>query len=111
VARTALVERLAAAHHPVLTVTAPAGYGKSTVLAQWASGKRSRTAWLSADDRDNDPVVLLTYLAVALDRIEPLPPRILRSLASPGAGIADVCRLVAAMSSMATPVRIVLDHA
>ena len=110
-ARTALVDRLAAAPHPVVAVTAPAGYGKSTVLAQWASRKAPRVAWISVDDGDNDPVVLLTYLAVALDRIEPLPPRIFRSLASPGTRIADVFRLVSAIGSMAVPVHIVLDHA
>jgi len=67
--RTALVERLAATQAPVITVTAPPGYGKTTLMAQWAERARSRVAWLSCDDGDNDPVVLLSALAVALDRI------------------------------------------
>ena len=111
VTRTALVDRLAGAHQPVIAVTAPAGYGKSIVLAQWADTKHPRVAWLSVDDRDNDPVVLLTYLAVALNRVQPIPPRVFRSLASPGAGLADVFRLVSTVRAMEKPVHIVVDHA
>lgn len=39
-------------------------------------------AWVSADDGDNDPAVLLTYVAVALDRVEPIDPTLFRALAS-----------------------------
>ena len=78
VARTALIERLAATQAPVISVVAPAGYGKTTLLAQWAERNSPRVAWVSADDRDNDPVVLLTYLAVALDRIERVDPAVFR---------------------------------
>ena len=94
VARTALVDRLVAARQPsVLAVVAPAGYGKTTLLAQWAERKQPRVVWLSADDRDNDPTVLLTHLAVAVDRVERIDPRVFRSLASPGAGMAGVARV------------------
>src|ERR1700757_4689906 len=61
--RTALVERLAATQAPVMTAAAPPGYGKTTLLAQWAERIGSRVAWLSCDRGDNDPVVLLTALA------------------------------------------------
>src|SRR4051812_22240696 len=93
VTRRTLLERLLGPQDGALiTVVAPAGYGKSTLLAQWAERKGTRVGWISADDRDNDPAVLLTYLTVALDRIEPLDPRMYRWLAPPGAGIADVTR-------------------
>jgi hypothetical protein len=62
VARTALVDRLAAAQAPVVTVVAPPGYGKTTLLAQWAERGWPRMAWVSCDNRDNDPVVLLSAL-------------------------------------------------
>ena len=72
VPRTALLERLLAAPTTrLLCVTAPPGYGKTTLLAQWAE-RRSEVAWVSLDRRDNDPVVLLSYLAVALDRVAPI---------------------------------------
>jgi LuxR family maltose regulon positive regulatory protein len=111
VARTALVDRLVAASPPaVISVVAPAGYGKTTLLAQWAERKVPRVAWVSVDDRDNDPVVLLTYVAVALDRVEAIDPRVFRALASSGAGIEVPRRLVAAMARMRYPVALVIDN-
>ena len=80
VVRTALVERLAAARVPVITAVAPPGYGKTTLLAQWAERTGSRIAWLSCDDADNDPVVLLSALAVALGRIGPAAGPAVRAL-------------------------------
>ena len=111
VARTALVERLAATQEPVITVTAPPGYGKTTLLAQWADRISSRVAWLSCDGRDNDPVVLLSAIAVALDRIGPVDPAIFPALASSGADISIVPRFVSAVASVPPPVTLLLDHA
>ena len=112
VTRTGLVERLLASDGvPVVCVVAPAGYGKTTVLAQWAQRKGHRVGWVSLDERDNDPAVLLTYLAVALDRVEPIDPRVVRGLAGPGGSIMGaVPRLAAAMAAMTQPVALVLDH-
>ena len=61
-------------------------------------------AWVSCDDGDNDPVVLLSALAVALDRIEAVDPTVFRALASSGAGITVVPRFVSAIASMRQPV-------
>jgi LuxR family transcriptional regulator, maltose regulon positive regulatory protein len=112
VARTGLVERLLAPDAvPVVCVVAPAGYGKTTLLVQWAQHTAHQVGWVSVDQRDNDPAVLLTYIAVALDRVEPIDPRIVRGLAGPGASIVGaVSRLAAAMAAMAQPVALVLDH-
>src|SRR6266581_5376475 len=111
VVRTALVERLAATRAPVITVVAPPGYGKTTVMAQWAERIGSHVAWLSCDDGDNDPVVLLSALAVALDRIGPVDPEIFPALASSGADITGVPRFVATVTSVPPPVTVLLDHA
>ncbi len=111
VVRTALVERLAAARVPVITAVAPPGYGKTTLLAQWAERTGSRIAWLSCDDADNDPVVLLSALAVALSRIGPVHPAIFSALASSGADITGVPRFVATVASVPPPVTVLLDHA
>jgi LuxR family maltose regulon positive regulatory protein len=112
VARALLVDRLlASAGVPVVCVVAPAGYGKTTLLAQWAEREPRPVAWVAVDQRDNDPALLLTYLAVALDRVEPIDPRIVRGLPGPGASIVDmVPRLAAAMAAMTQPVALVLDH-
>ena len=52
-------------------VTAPAGYGKSTLLVQWAHAEDRRVAWVSLDRFDDDPAVLLTLLASAYARVSP----------------------------------------
>jgi LuxR family maltose regulon positive regulatory protein len=112
VARTALVDRLLASDVvPVVCVVAPAGYGKTTLLAQWAQHKGSRVGWVSVDQRDNDPVVLLTYIAVALDRVEPIDLRVVGAPVGPGASmVGAVARLVGAVAAMTQPVALVLDH-
>ena len=111
VARTALLQRLATAQAPVITVTAPPGYGKTALMAQWADRLGPRVAWLSCDDADNDPVVLLSALAIAFDRIGPVDPAIFPALASAGAGVTMVPRLVSAVASMQPPVTVLLDQA
>jgi LuxR family transcriptional regulator, maltose regulon positive regulatory protein len=111
VARTSLVERLATARAPVITVIAPPGYGKTTLMAQWAQRLGPRVAWLSCDDADNDPVVLLSALTTALSRAGPVDPAIFPALASPGAGVTMVPRLVSAAASMRPPVTVLLDQA
>ena len=49
-------------------MVAPAGYGKTTLLAQWAESKQPRLAWLSADHGDDDPTVLLKTQAISVYR-------------------------------------------
>jgi LuxR family transcriptional regulator, maltose regulon positive regulatory protein len=111
VARTALVDRLAATHAPpLISVVAPPGYGKTTVLSQWAERRRPRVGWVSADDRDNDPAVLLTYAAVAIDRIERINPAVFRALASPAAAVPAPVLLVSAIAALGQPISLVLDH-
>jgi LuxR family maltose regulon positive regulatory protein len=95
---------------PVITLAAPPGYGKTTLMAQWAQRTESRVAWLSCDDADNDPVVLLSALAVALSRIGPVDPAIFSALASSGADITVVPRFVAAVASVPPPVTVLVDH-
>jgi LuxR family maltose regulon positive regulatory protein len=111
--RAALVDRLLASQAvPVVCVVAPPGYGKSTLLSQWADRMGRRVGWVSVDGRDNDLVVLLTYLAVALDRVEPIDPGVFQVLAAPGvsARATVLPRLMAAVSAMTQPVVLVLDH-
>ena len=112
VGRPALVDRLSSVDTPsVISVVAPPGYGKTTLLAQWAESWQHRVAWVSVDRRDNDPAVLLTYLATALDRVEPITPVVLRTLAFSSAAITVVPLLASAVTSMRRPVALVLDDA
>jgi LuxR family maltose regulon positive regulatory protein len=69
VARAALLDRLAACTAPLVTVTAAAGYGKTTLLAQWAARDPRSAAWLTARDADSDPRVLAANLDTAVDAV------------------------------------------
>jgi LuxR family maltose regulon positive regulatory protein len=71
----------------IVSVVAPPGYGKTTLLAQWAGQSSAAFAWVSVDERDNDPKVLLTYVAEALDAIEPVGGRVFDVLASAGSSV------------------------
>ncbi len=95
----------------LVVVTAPAGYGKTTLLASWVKQDRRPFAWLSVDERDSDPAVLLTYVAAALDGIEPIDPSVFEALGSPSGSIwtAAVPRLASAVARMSRPFVLVLD--
>jgi LuxR family transcriptional regulator, maltose regulon positive regulatory protein len=112
VIRSSLIDRLAHDDtHPVVSVVAPAGYGKTTLLAQWAERNGWAFAWVSLDERDNDPKVLLSYVAAALDAVQPVSGRVFEALASPVSSIPGsvVPRLGSALASMTIPVALVLD--
>jgi LuxR family transcriptional regulator, maltose regulon positive regulatory protein len=78
VARPRLTQRLDAAvvpGHKLTLISAPAGFGKTTLVSDWIGQCRHRQpstpiAWLSLDDRDNDPSRFLTYLVAALHGID-----------------------------------------
>jgi LuxR family transcriptional regulator, maltose regulon positive regulatory protein len=112
VRRSSLIERLAQGDsRPIVSVVAPAGYGKTTLVSQWAERNGQAFAWVSVDEADNDPKVLLTYVAEALDAVEPVDERVFGALASPGSSVPGsvVPRLGAALASMSSPVVLVLD--
>ena len=85
VARVDLLDRLTAAKaSPVVCVFAPAGFGKTTLLAQLVAREQRPVVWVSVDEGDNDPVTLLLHVAVAVDRVFPLTSELFAMLASPG---------------------------
>ena len=57
--------------HDLTLVVAPAGYGKSTAVAQWARRTSQPVSWLSLDAHDNDPVRFWRHVLAALDRARP----------------------------------------
>jgi LuxR family maltose regulon positive regulatory protein len=112
VGRPELIDRLAGnSPRPVVSVAAPPGFGKTTLLAQWAQRSGRPFAWVSVEEPDNDPKVLLTYVAEALNAVAPLRGRVFDALASPGSSVPGsvVPRLGAAFAAMASPVVLVLD--
>jgi LuxR family maltose regulon positive regulatory protein len=71
VPRVHLVERLQRSVTGALTlVSAPAGFGKTTLLAQWLVQSSMPVAWLSLDAKDNDPTRFLASLIAALQTVD-----------------------------------------
>ena len=68
VSRAGLIEKARGSGCRVIGVTAPAGYGKSTLLAEWALAEDRRVVWVSFDRLDDDPALLLSLLASAYAR-------------------------------------------
>lgn len=71
--RAALVDRLLTARDArAVVLSAPAGYGKTTLLLQWAERDERPFAWLTVDGRDDDPATFVRHVAGALATVEPV---------------------------------------
>jgi LuxR family maltose regulon positive regulatory protein len=70
VARSRLYERLdEGVRHDLTVVSAPAGFGKTTLLADWSRRCGLPVAWVSLDERDDEPIRFLSYLLAAIGKI------------------------------------------
>jgi len=70
VLRPRLLERLnEGLHRKLILISAPAGFGKTTLVSEWLAGGPRPAAWLSLDDQDNDPTRFLMYLVAALQTL------------------------------------------
>lgn len=88
ITRPFLVERLnKSLHLPLTLISAPAGYGKSTLIGQWLLENSVTSAWLSLDTNDDDPITFLIYVAYSINTV-----------------IADQCKnTLAALEASPTP--------
>ncbi len=84
VAKTDVIARLREATGPFATVVAPAGYGKTTLMAGWAEADPRPFAWVALDGRDDDALVFLRHIAAAIHRVQPLPPETFDALSGRG---------------------------
>ena len=112
VARVGLLDLLeASSRTPVAAIVAPPGYGKTTLLAQWAERDPRAFGWLTVDRLDNDPAVLLRNLVAAFGRIEPVEGDLLDEVDARGAAAVDqvLPRLGSALSRAEPPAVVVLD--
>jgi LuxR family maltose regulon positive regulatory protein len=112
VSRPRLTGLLMAEPRPsTVSIVAPPGYGKTVLLADWAARAKRNVAWLTLGAFDNEPSVFLTYIAAAIDRIEPVDPSIGAALAAPGTRIlaAAVPRLASELHRWHRPGVLILD--
>ena len=94
----------------MLVVSAPAGYGKSTLVAQWTDLDPRVSAWVQLGRGDNDPVVLLARVVAALERTDPVRSELFEELSRPSPRIDDVVLpLLAADLGERDPFVLVLD--
>ena len=110
--RTRLLRHIRSPRRPVFSIVAPPGYGKSSLLVQWATEGSAPVAWLTADESDSDPVVFLTDLAAAVDRCVPLGAELFTAIATGSLSHrAVIGRLLVEMSRSPEYVRIAIDDA
>src|SRR5512132_3550601 len=84
--RPRLLERLdEATAAELVLVCAPAGFGKTALLADWARGGQQQVVWLSLDPGDNDPARFWRHVVAALDRVRPGIAEQIAPLLSPSA--------------------------
>jgi LuxR family maltose regulon positive regulatory protein len=115
IARTPLLNRLRTQSTAVrlVTVVAPPGYGKTTLLAQWAARDERPFAWLTAEPDDAAPLVLLRHLAVALREIGAADRSAFTALREPDAADrSDAAALLAnGLAAAPEPFVLVVDDA
>jgi LuxR family maltose regulon positive regulatory protein len=71
VLRPRLLEKLDESHDQrLILVTAPAGFGKTTLVACWLAQRQKKAAWISLDKNDNSPLIFLSYVVEAVEQIE-----------------------------------------
>ena len=112
VAKADVIARLRSAGARLTTIVAPAGYGKTTLLARWAESDPRAFAWVSLDGRDDDdPRVFLRYIAAALFGVGAVSAEVLEMLAGPAAFAwpTSVPAVGAAMRRFEQPIVLALD--
>lgn len=93
----------------LILVSAPAGYGKTTLISSWLQGNSIASTWLSLDESDNDPIRFLQYLIKGLQQIIPTLkvelPGMLQSVPSDS----TMNLIMNAMAQHSSPFILVLD--
>jgi hypothetical protein len=111
--RERLTNRLAAsADLPLVVVSAPVGYGKTTLLVDWLQHDDRTVAWVSLDRDDDDVATLMTTIIAGVKRVRELDPSLSQELVSPDVSVLGrvVPGLAASIGAVDEPLVVVLDH-
>ena len=112
VERRALLDELGRTDAPLVVLCAPAGAGKTTVLRQWTEADHRPFAWVQLDNADNDPVVLLTYIARAIETVTAMDAGVAAALNLAVPPVRErVLPLLAEALAGAPPFMLILDDA
>ncbi len=113
VPRTRLIQKLnCGLESGLVLVSAPAGYGKSTLLSAWLSQVEFEAVWISLDDKDNDLFRFLTYLSAAFRLIDPVIDQVYENI--PGFNQqpeveAILTPLINQIAALRKPILVILD--
>ena len=111
VSRAAVIERARTSERRAVAITAPAGYGKSTLLAEWAHTEERPVAWVSLDQLDDDPAALIALLTSAYVRASGSSTDLVANVG--GAGLSVLARaaprLATAFSTSPSPFVLMID--
>lgn len=108
VSREALIDEIEAgrrAGHSLTLVSAPAGFGKSTLIYEWASSTEAPTGWINIGEEDNTPASFLRYLTEAMHELTD----IIRSPEPDGTPTDLLGALINDLDQLAVPHSVVLD--
>jgi LuxR family maltose regulon positive regulatory protein len=114
VVREQLVDRLLDSRDQrVVWIAAPPGYGKTTLLSQWADRERRPVAWLSLDRSDEDATVFLSDVIAAFEGVGSIDPQLTPSLVASASPVPElaVIRLAAVLAGAPEPTLLVIDDA
>ena len=95
----------------LVLLTAPAGYSKTTCLAEWAETDARPFAWINASPRHDDPALLAASIVEAIDQVEPVHPEVLAALVAPQPGVSSalIPRLGDSLAGSRRPFVLVID--
>ena len=111
VSRAGLIEKARGGGCRVIGVTAPAGYGKSTLLVEWALAEDRPVVWVSFDRLDDDPALVLSLLASACARAWPADAGLIADVSGAGVSVLGRAapRLASAFRASPVPFVVMLD--
>lgn len=111
IARPRLLKTLQAGRDlPLLLIVAPAGYGKTSLLADWTRQDERHSVWIGLEEWHSDPMALVVDLLHALDEIEPIDRRLIEGFEGTGVNVGDIIpSLSATLEARERAVGIVLD--
>jgi ATP/maltotriose-dependent transcriptional regulator MalT len=112
VERTRLTQQLVEGVGPLVTISAPPGFGKSTLLAQWSAADSRKFAFVSLEVSENDPVELWNCVVMSVGQAVPSFGGSVEPMLGSVGGIAIgplVRRIAAELDQLSEPVVIVLD--
>ena len=87
VSRRSVIESARSSGRRIVGITAPAGYGKTTLLAEWAASEDRPVAWVSLDRFDDDAAALLIVMAAAFVALWPADNGLLADMRGVGTSV------------------------